>query len=108
MNTDNSILASNLHLLLKHRGISKSELAREMEVTRQTVQAWLKTGSVSRDNLLKLSQYFKISVSALVGDDVESYSSREIEVLKAEIKELIDVVPSSHIVLLQYLKKMLN
>ncbi len=108
MNTDNSTLASNLRLLLKHRGISKSELAREMEVTRQTVQAWLKNGAVSRDNLMKLSQYFEISVSALVGDDVENYSSREAEILKTEIKELIDVVPSSHIVLLQYLKKMLN
>jgi len=65
---ENSILASNIDLHRKNKGISKSELAREMNVTRQTVQVWLKKGSVSRENLLKLSQYFDTSISNLVGE----------------------------------------
>ncbi|MFM2666590.1 helix-turn-helix transcriptional regulator [Vibrio mediterranei] len=108
MNTENITLATNLALQLKQKKITKSELARDMQVTRQTVQAWLKKGSVSRENLLKLSKYFGIPISALVGEESTFQQKEEADVLKLELKERIDNVPNDHLLLLQYLKKMLS
>ncbi|EGU46161.1 hypothetical protein VII00023_15533 [Vibrio ichthyoenteri ATCC 700023] len=110
MDKENSALAANLVLHLKNKGLSKSELAREMSVTRQTVQVWLKKGTVSRDNLMKLSSFFNTSVSSLVGEKnaVSEMEVTDANVIKQELKLLIDSVPSSHIILLQYLKKMLS
>lgn len=90
--------------------MSKSELAREMGVTRQTVQAWLKKGSVSRENLRKLSLIFNTTTSSLLGDHeiLDEGELQQADIIKKELKQLIDSIPSNHIVLLQYLKKMLS
>lgn len=102
----NGVLAANLALYLKDKGISKSELAREMGVTRQTVQVWLKKGSISRENLIKLSFFFNTSVSSLIGDSEDV--NQDVNLLKQELKVLIEAIPPSHIIFLQYLKKMLS
>ncbi len=107
VNNDNLVLAKNLAFLLQTKGITKSELAREMEVTRQTVQVWLKDGTVSRENLIKLSDFFGTSLSSLVGES-NNPNAEEVQLIKMEVKELVEAIPSNHVVLLQYLKKMLS
>ncbi len=107
VNNDNLVLAKNLAFLLQTKGITKSELAREMEVTRQTVQVWLKDGTVSRENLIKLSDFFGTSLSSLVGGS-NNPNAEEVQLIKTEVKELVEAIPSNHVVLLQYLKKMLS
>ncbi len=107
VNNDNLVLAKNLAFLLQTKGITKSELAREMEVTRQTVQVWLKDGTVSRENLIKLSDFFGTSLSSLVGES-NNPNAEEVQLIKTEVKELVEAIPSNHVVLLQYLKKMLS
>ncbi|EHJ9984928.1 helix-turn-helix transcriptional regulator [Vibrio parahaemolyticus] len=107
MNDDNLVLAKNLVFLLQTKGITKSELAREMNVTRQTVQVWLKEGTVSRENLIKLSDFFDTTVSSLVGEN-KNPNAEDVQLIKTEVKELIEAIPSNHVVLLQYLKKMLS
>ncbi len=107
VNNDNLVLAKNLAFLLQTKGITKSELAREMKVTRQTVQVWLKDGTVSRENLIQLSDFFGTSLSSLVGES-DNPNAEEVRLIKTEVKELVEAIPSNHVVLLQYLKKMLS
>lgn len=66
------MLNENLKNLRKTKGITQEELAIRLNVVRQTVSKWEKGLSVpDADTLIKLAEFFEVSVSELLGTKVE-------------------------------------
>lgn len=67
------MLSENLKTLRKTKGITQEELAIRLNVVRQTISKWEKGLSVpDADTLIKLANYFEVSVSELLGSKVET------------------------------------
>ncbi len=67
------MLSENLKTLRKTKGITQEELAIRLNVVRQTISKWEKGLSVpDADTLIKLADYFEVSVSELLGSKVET------------------------------------
>lgn len=67
------MLSENLKNLRKTKGITQEELAIRLNVVRQTISKWEKGLSVpDADTLIKLADYFEVSVSELLGSKVET------------------------------------
>lgn len=67
------MLSENLKSLRKTKGITQEELAIRLNVVRQTISKWEKGLSVpDADTLIKLADYFEVSVSELLGSKVET------------------------------------
>lgn len=47
-------------------GLTKAEVARLMEITPQAVSGWVSTGTISKQNLVKLSQIVKRDLASLI------------------------------------------
>lgn len=61
--------------LRKERGYSQEDLAREIEVSRQSISKWeLNESSPDAENLLKLSKLFAVSIDYLL-DETKMHSS---------------------------------
>lgn len=66
------MLSENLKNLRKKKGITQEELAIRLNVVRQTISKWEKGLSVpDADTLIKLADFFEVSVSDLLGSKVE-------------------------------------
>ena len=66
------MLSENLKNLRKIKGITQEELAIRLNVVRQTISKWEKGLSVpDADTLIKLADFFEVSVSELLGVTVE-------------------------------------
>lgn len=66
------MLSENLKNLRKSKGITQEELAIRLNVVRQTISKWEKGLSVpDADTLIKLADFFEVSVSELLGSKVE-------------------------------------
>ena len=66
------MLSENLKNLRKTKGITQEELAIRLNVVRQTISKWEKGLSVpDADTLIKLADFFEVSVSDLLGSKVE-------------------------------------
>lgn len=66
------MLSENLKNLRKTKGITQEELAIRLNVVRQTISKWEKGLSVpDADTLIKLADFFEVSVSELLGSKVE-------------------------------------
>lgn len=63
------LLAGRLQQLIDKTGVNKSGLARICGVTPQSVGKWFRTGSISKESAMKLSETFGVSLSWLLGDD---------------------------------------
>ncbi len=56
--------------LLARDGKSKAALARDMSITRQTINSWLTLQALpTADKLDELADYFNVSIDYLVGRD---------------------------------------
>lgn len=67
------MLSENIKTLRKTKGITQEELAIRLNVVRQTISKWEKGLSVpDADTLIKLADYFEVSVSELLGSKVET------------------------------------
>lgn len=67
------MLSENLKTLRKTKGLSQEELAIRLNVVRQTVSKWEKGLSVpDADLLVQIAEILEVSVSALLGADLES------------------------------------
>ena len=67
------MLSENLKNLRKAKGITQEELAIRLNVVRQTISKWEKGLSVpDADTLIKLANYFEVSVSEILGSKVET------------------------------------
>lgn len=66
------MLSENIKNLRKTKGITQEELAIRLNVVRQTISKWEKGLSVpDADTLIKLADFFEVSVSELLGSTVE-------------------------------------
>jgi SOS-response transcriptional repressor LexA len=58
--TSNEILSSKIRLAILKSGLEKKEIADKLGVTKQSINGWETTGRISKGNLLKLADLFKI------------------------------------------------
>lgn len=79
------MFSENLKSLRKQKGLSQEELAERLHVVRQTISKWEKGLSVpDADLLIPIADIFEISVSALLGDAVETTEEKNIIAQKLE------------------------
>lgn len=79
------MFSDNLKSLRKQKGLSQEELAERLHVVRQTISKWEKGLSVpDADLLIRIADIFEISVSALLGDAVETTEEKNIIAQKLE------------------------
>ncbi|WP_439412138.1 helix-turn-helix domain-containing protein [Enterobacter ludwigii] len=71
-------LALRLQQLMKKTGVNKSGLARICSVTPQSVGKWFRTGSISKESAIKISEAFGVSLAWLL-DDAEGDSDLVVE-----------------------------
>lgn len=80
---------TNLEVLLKNNGMSRSDLARAIEVAPSTINSWYARGSekVSITILRKIAVYFNVSLEVLInGDTITSIHFTEYEYTKQELE----------------------
>ncbi|MEZ8088353.1 helix-turn-helix transcriptional regulator [Vibrio sp. 10N.261.55.E12] len=101
-----------IHELIKtyvlSSGLSNSELARRCDVDRATVGRWLKSGNISRNNLLKLCKVLGISqatffeVIELPKETSTFYKKKKVVITK------IESLPQKDAALLSAIDKLLS
>lgn len=62
--------AQNLKHLMDIRGLSKYKLAKILDCHQTTVQNWLEGSEPQKRSQLALANYFRITVSELMGDEL--------------------------------------
>lgn len=67
-----------LNLYIGMSGLSQSELGRRLGVSRGTVTNWLRTGKISKENLVKLCLELKISEQDILSADLHDFEKSEI------------------------------
>lgn len=81
-----------LDILIKMHKITRTELARQINVSEGTVRSWYQGKQPTLDKLLKISNYFSISIDKLVGN----VSTNEIEELYNKLnetdKQIVDLI----------------
>lgn len=89
-------LYENIKTLREQAGITQSELARRLNVSRVSVNAWETGLSVpSAQNVVELAQIFRVSTDTILG--VDSSCMLDISDLTAEQKKLVaDLVRHFH------------
>lgn len=59
-------LAGKLKSLLKKKGVTQAEVARQLGVSTVAVTKWVNQGTISRENLGKLAKILSVSVESLI------------------------------------------
>lgn len=80
---------TNLKVLLKANGMTRSDLARAIDVAPSTINSWYARGSekVSITILRKIAVYFNVSLEVLInGDTITSIHFTEYEYTKQELE----------------------
>ena len=83
------MLNENIRILRKVKGISQEELAIRMNVVRQTISKWENGLSVpDADLLIRLSEILEVSVSDLLGTNIEEKEADEIKSLSLKLESI--------------------
>jgi len=62
----------NLKFLLKEKNLSKIQLSKELNITRQAINDWTNNNVYPvYDNLIKLSEIFNVSIDDFLKKDLE-------------------------------------
>ncbi|MFM2666589.1 hypothetical protein AAFX24_17295 [Vibrio mediterranei] len=77
---------------LKKTALPKSEIARQCNVTRGSVQHWSRTGKISKQNLLKLCQVLSIDINTFFDVEKEMGSLKP---LQEKVIYLVRTLPNS-------------
>lgn len=70
---------------LNNKGLSKSEMARVANVSKQAVTGWFRTGTISKASALAVAEAGGVSIAWLLGEDVDEGSglkARELQMLE--------------------------
>ncbi len=70
----NQHLAKNLRLLRKRRGVTQQELAETLKFTRSQIAGYETTINPNLDALIKLADFFSISIDVLLRENLCSFS----------------------------------
>ena len=83
---------TNLDNLIKDNKITRTELARNIGISEGTIRQWYNGKLPTLDKIIKLSEYFSISIDELVGckkyNDIEYIYST----LDTRDKEIVDLI----------------
>ncbi len=75
----------NLKRLRRQKGLSQEELAIRLHVVRQTISKWEKGLSIPDAHLLiRIAEIFEVSVSSLLGEEIETEENKNIVAEKLE------------------------
>lgn len=84
------ILADKILMLRKKLGYSQEELASQLNVSRQSISKWEHAQSIPEmDKIIKLSEFFEVSIDYLLKDDLEDIEY--IEVIPDEKLRQVDL-----------------
>lgn len=83
------MLSDNLKNSRKSKGLSQNELAIKLNVVRQTVSKWEQGLSVpDSEMLIKIAEELDTSVSALLGETLDSSEDSELKTIAAKLEVL--------------------
>lgn len=83
------MLSENLKSLRKARGLSQEELARKLNVVRQTISKWEKGLSVpDSEMLIRIAEELDTAVTVLLGESVEQDEPEDIRILSEKLELL--------------------
>lgn len=85
------LLAKKLTGLIQQSGMSKSEIARQLGMARQTVQGWTTRGKISKEKLKELCELLGVAINVVLDEpdlDQEQQNTKE------RLKKIIDQIPS--------------
>ena len=87
-------LLKNLDYLLRVNNLTRAQLSRELNIAHSTINTWFRKGceNISLRFLIKLSEYFGVSIDDLVHRDLEKDESEKDLILVQSIYRLIRVV----------------
>ena len=87
-------LLKNLDYLLRVNNLTRAQLSRELNIAPSTINTWFSKGceNISLRFLIKLSEYFGVSIDDLVHHDLEKDESEKDLRLVQSIYRLIRVV----------------
>ena len=87
-------LLKNLDYLLRVNNLTRAQLSRELNIAPSTIKTWFSKGceNISLRFLIKLSEYFGVSIDDLVHRDLEKDESEKDLRLVQSIYRLIRVV----------------
>ena len=87
-------LLKNLDYLLRVNNLTRAQLSRELNIAPSTINKWFSKGceNISLRFLIKLSEYFGVSIDDLVHRDLEKNESEKDLRLVQSIYRLIRVV----------------
>lgn len=71
---------------LNNKGLSKSDMARVANVSKQAVTGWFRTGTISKASALAVAEAGGVSVAWLLGEDVDEGSG-----LKERERRMLDL-----------------
>lgn len=82
----------NLDYLLTVNKLSRSELARNINIAPSTINAWYTKDyrGITLKNLVKLSKYFDVTIEDLVNGDIRSLSFTSDNYSDSELKAIKD------------------
>ncbi|WP_318419462.1 helix-turn-helix domain-containing protein [Photobacterium leiognathi] len=102
-----SFLAKKICDAINNSSYSKSEIARRLNVSRPTVQAWTTKGTISMDNLKRLSFLLGIPINYFLTSELPEEDFKE-DAVKQKIKYLVDQVEDKDRVVLDIILKILS
>lgn len=69
---DNGLIARLTEL--NNKGLSKSDMARVANVSKQAVTGWFRTGTISKASAMAVAEAGGVSIAWLLGEDVDENS----------------------------------
>ena len=87
-------LLKNLDYLLRVNNLTRAELSRELKIAPSTINTWFSKGceNISLRFLIKISEYFGVSIDDLVHRDLESDENEKDFRLVQSIYRMIRVI----------------
>lgn len=78
----------NLTKLLERENLSRAELGKRLMIAPSTINSWYNRGyeNVSLKFLLKICNYFNVSLETLINGDVDSNENKEKELMNLFIE----------------------
>lgn len=70
----------NLNNLLKQNGITKTELSRKIGISEGSIRSWERGTEPTVDKVIKISEYFTISIAELLG--IQEHYENDAELLE--------------------------
>lgn len=78
------LLADNINRLMTSENISNVQLGTELGISDETIRSWRKGTKVPTvDKLLKLAEYFNVSLDSLIGKPIDTEQTVELPVIGA-------------------------